>query len=304
MTDLLSYPLRSPFAGARRPRPTVAWRVCAMALLVFAVTAPVGAEQAGSQSTPMTDADRRTVFEQAIADFEAAAAMKNHASPQARELYESARAGFHALVDSGVQNGRLYYNLANAYLRLGRIGHAIVNYRRALQLLPGDPQTLRNLDAARKLCEVRFQKPASSAMIETLFFWHYGTSRAARLHFALAAYAVFWVLALAARFLPRRIPSVTWLTVVVAVLCLAAGASVAWESTRGQSAVGVLIADDVVVRKGNGAYYEPRFEQALPQGVEFEIVESRPDVEGQTWYLVRLPDGKEGWLRADQAEKV
>lgn len=279
-------------------------RIVYSALMLLVIAVPLRGQAPLATNLPTTDAERRAVLEKALADFEAAVAMKNHAGPQARQLYESSLVGLQLLIDSGVRNGRLYYNLANAHLRLGNVGQAIVNYRRALRLLPGDPQTQKNLDFARKLCEVRFQKPASSAMIETLFFWHYGTSLAARLKFALTAYVLFWLLALFARFLPRRVPVVTWLTVTVAACGLMVGGSVAWESFRGDSPSGVLVADEVVVRKGNGAYYEPQFEQPLSQGVEFEVIETRPDVDNRSWYRVRLPDGKEGWLRADQAELI
>lgn len=253
---------------------------------------------------PVTDDEKTAVLAQALRDFEEAAAMKRHAAGDARALYESALAGFQSLVDGGVLNGRLYYNLANTHLRLGQVGRAIVNYRRALRLMPGDAQVRGNLEFARKLCEARIRKPAANAMVETLLFWHFGTSASSRARAALAAYACFWTLALAARFLPRRIPALTWLTVAVLAFTLVVGASATWDHLHADARTGVLITDDVTLRKGGGDYYDPQLEQPLPQGVEFDLIDSRIDVEGRTWHLIRLGDGKEGWLRGDQVELV
>ncbi len=46
------------------------------------------------------------------------------------------------LVDSGIENDRLFFNLATTHLRLGQTGKAIANYRRALRLNPTN-QTYR-----------------------------------------------------------------------------------------------------------------------------------------------------------------
>ena len=42
----------------------------------------------------------------------------------------------------------LYYNLGNAYYRLGKIGYSILNYERALKLSPGDDDIQHNLALA------------------------------------------------------------------------------------------------------------------------------------------------------------
>ena len=62
---------------------------------------------------------------------------------------------------------------------------------------------------------------------------------------------------------------------------------------------GVLTANDVIVRKGNGEGFEPQFKQALHEGIEFRMLERRND-----WLLIELPDGKSGWIRANQAEII
>lgn len=67
---------------------------------------------------------------------------------------------------------------------------------------------------------------------------------------------------------------------------------------------GVIIDQEVVLRKGNGEYYEPQLDGSLAEGVEFRFLETRDDVDGVPWYHVRLRDGKTGWLRAGQADVI
>lgn len=271
----------------------------ALAALFFAF-----AGRSHAQDAPAHGMDRRAVLRKALADFETAVATKKHSADEAQILYHSALAGFESLVNDGVRSGQLYYNLANTYLRLGDVGRAIANYKRALELIPGDAQVQKNLDFARKLCEVHFHKPATSAIVETLLFWHFDTSTASRAKCALAAYAMFWLLAIGGLFLPRRIPALTWLSVAIAAFTLAVGSSAIWDMRPSAHREGVLVTEDVIVRKGNGAYYDPQFEKALPPGVEFELLESRKDVDGRDWYRIKLSDGKDGWISANQAELI
>jgi len=69
------------------------------------------------------------------------------------ERYSEAIKAYEQLVAMGVKSGHLYYNLGNAYFKLGNKGKAILNYERALQLLPRDADVKSNLDYALSLVE-------------------------------------------------------------------------------------------------------------------------------------------------------
>ena len=56
-----------------------------------------------------------------------------------------------SLADSGIANGKLYYNLGNAYLKNNDLGHALLWYERALILMPNDPDLRFNYEYARSL---------------------------------------------------------------------------------------------------------------------------------------------------------
>ncbi len=255
--------------------------------------------------SPAAAVDRQEILKQALADFDAAVEMRNRVGAQAQELFRRSLSGFEMLLRDGPPNGYVYYNIANAHLRLGDIGRAVANYRRALRLCPGDARIRKNLQAARDLCKTPIPVPAAGALVETVLFWHYETSASGRLKTALAAYVVFWALLSLRLFVFRCAPAMTWMIRAVAAVALITAVSVAWDGiSQRQNVEGVIVADEAVLRKGNSEYYEPLLDRPLSSGVEFRVLESRQDVQGGAWYLVRLRDGKEGWLRSDQADII
>ena len=56
-----------------------------------------------------------------------------------------AAAAYEEMRREGYLAPELFYNLGNAYFRLGQMGHAIVNYRRAWYFSPRDPDLCANL---------------------------------------------------------------------------------------------------------------------------------------------------------------
>jgi len=278
------------------------------ALWIIAVTvSPLLASPAPADVEPVATraADQRVRLVTALNRFDEAVSLRDHGSPLAQRLYREALAGFEALIRDGVRNGHLYYNAANAQVRLGELGGAVANYRRALRLLPGDKDVRRNLAFARGLCEVQIAPSAAGAVAESLLFWHYETSPRARTTAAVWAYVLFWLLLVLKRLARRRLPILTAAATVSGLVALAVGCSVAWDTMAATyHSQGVVTAHETPLRKGNGDGYDPQLERPLPEGIEFRIIERRPDTEANPWYHVELRDGTDGWLRADQTEVI
>ncbi len=277
--------------------------------IIVMTVGPLLASPASAAAEVASDAsrasERRARLAMALSRFDEAVSLRDHGSPAAQRLYREALAGFEALIRDGVRNGHLYYNAANTQVRLGELGGAVANYRRALRLLPGDKDVRRNLAFARGLCAVKIAPSAAGAVAESLLFWHYETSPRARTTVALAAYALFWLLLVFRRLASRRLPLLTATAFIACLIGLAVGCSVAWDTmAAAYRAQGVVTAHDTPLRKGNGAGYEPQLQRPLPEGVEFRIIERRPDTEANLWFHVELRDGTDGWLRADRTQVI
>jgi tetratricopeptide (TPR) repeat protein len=256
-------------------------------------------------TTPMADAagtptpeSRPTALVDAQRDFDQGLELRTANPTRAAESFRAAADGFEGLIATGVENGRLYYNLGNAYMMLDDPGRAILNYRRAQRLIPGDAQLDANLRAARRRRMNQFETSGQTALLHTLFFWHYDTPLRSRVTVGVVLYVLLWTMAIAALYVHR----VRWRYALVptAALCVIVGASVAtdaWLTPRERD--GVILADETVVRKGNGVSYEPQFNEPLHAGAEFEIKERRG-----RWLRIELPDGKSGWIEESAAEIV
>lgn len=77
--------------------------------------------------------------------------------------YEKTINCYTEILQKGFESGELRYNLANAYYRTNQIGQSILNYEKALKLLPGNEDILFNLATANSKKRDKFdQIPDSS----------------------------------------------------------------------------------------------------------------------------------------------
>src|SRR6266403_5731984 len=81
----------------------------------------------------------------AQSDAEFAKANQEYAQGHCTE----AISGYEALVRAGQWSANLFYDLGNAYFRVGDYGHAALNYERALALERHHPEAIANLQIAR-----------------------------------------------------------------------------------------------------------------------------------------------------------
>ena len=219
--------------------------------------------------------------------------------------YQAAAAGL------GGGNGYLLYNIGNCYLRLGDLGRAILHYREAQQFIPADPNLQQSLRHARSLRRDRIEPTAAGGVARVLFFWHFTTPMRVRTALLLIAWNVLWLAALLpalatvsepARRLRERLrgwriwqrvrrPVVGAVVAVGAAAAVAMGGSLAVELLDSNAVAAVVVAPEVVARRGDGAGYEASFDGALHAGTELVVVERRND-----WYQVALADGRRAWL--------
>ena len=120
----------------------------------------------------------------------------------ARE-YQKAAALFEKLATGGIHNGKLYYNLANTYLKQGKLGLAILWYERAHRLIPGDPDLNFNIDYARSLLKDE-AGTLSSPVLQVIFFWKDLLSVVSWQWIGIITGTVFWCFLAGACYFKKR----------------------------------------------------------------------------------------------------
>ena len=203
--------------------------------------------------------------------------------------------------ETGWSNGRLAYNAANTHLRLGDVGRAVLLYRRAAELMPGDRNVRQGLAYARRLRADRIDEPVSAGLLRVVLFWHYLLPTRTRAIAFVALWCAVWAGVLL-RMLAPVVRRQRWLRPAGAACVLLAAAvagSLAAELIEASTPPGVITAASVVARQGDGHSYEPSFASALHGGTEFRLLEDRGE-----WWHIRLVDGRETWIVAGAGELI
>ncbi len=215
------------------------------------------------------------------------------------EKYEEAASGYARILNYGLLDPRVYYNLGNCYFKLGRLGAAILNYERALKLNPSDRETRDNIDLARgqirdRVAETEVQYPirALKRMLDAITF---NAMTFAFLVFYQAAGGLVVVMLLA-RAAPRR--RALGYGALAAGLCAAllAGA-LAYKVHDAATPLAIVMQDKADVRSGPAEDNTVLF--TVHEGT---IVEVHNHLEG--WYQVSLPNALSGWIPEVAVEKV
>lgn len=205
--------------------------------------------------------------------------------------YQSAQDFYRKVLDSGIRNGKVYYNLGNALFRMGKTGEAIHNYLLARQFIPRNEDLAANLGYARQAIEDRIE-PLSSGMPREIFFWYDGLSLKEMVQIFMVCNCLFWS-GLAIRLFLHR-PAVNWL------ILLSLGPGIAMGGTAALRTISeylhkpaVVIVQQVAVQSGMDPASTTLF--VLHDGAEVSVER----VSGN-WSLISLASGIKGWVKNEQ----
>jgi tetratricopeptide (TPR) repeat protein len=203
--------------------------------------------------------------------------------------YEQAVVQYEAILEKGVENATLYFNLGNACYKLNQYAKAIVHYERARRLRPNDPDLLANLDLAR-LHVVDQITPIPPLMHERVWtaLVRTGDISTWRLWFLI-------MLNVTALLLCARILAGRWWRGCFALFGASAAATLlllmcllSASNARHTSSQAVIMAEKVEVRGSPAGDALELF--ALHEGTVVTIRRRSGD-----WYEIELADGKVGW---------
>lgn len=199
------------------------------------------------------------------------------------------------------ESADVYYNLGNAYFRSDDVTHAVINYRRALLLAPGNKDIIHNLTVAQSKTidkvpvadEMFFVSWFRSLLgIMTIDAWAY---------MALVSLIVALLLFLAYLFAENMLlRQVSFYVSAVLIVLFLLGNIFAWTiKNNAQNSMGAVIVAPSVTAKNtpsNGA--ADAF--VIHEGTYVEVVDNT--LKG--WAQIRLDDGREGWMSARDIEMI
>jgi tetratricopeptide (TPR) repeat protein len=222
---------------------------------------------------------------------------------QANQLYEQGRyaeaaARYEEIVAGGIADGRVYYNLGNAYFKAGQIGKAILNYERARRLLPRDDDIRANLSFAQAQVQGGPKLPAAGALSERIGRLVAGSTPNELAWIAWGMYLVVVGLGLLALLSARARRPALIAAAVAGSLLIAALAGLG-AGVYDQEIVdhAVVVAGPAPVYSGPGQSY--MLEITLGEGSEVVLEERRGE-----WCRLRLAGDLQGWAACESIESV
>jgi len=212
-----------------------------------------------------------------------------------RGEYAAAGDAFRGILQAGIRNSRVYYNLGNACFKQNQVGQAILFYEKALRLNPADEDARENLRYAS--LRIRDRIPADdSPLLLVLALRARDSVRLERvtaiflaLYLAGMALGAAWILANGRRWAPHAGIA----ALVLLALSLACGG---WMLLQGRARAGgeeaVVLPEKVEVFSGPGS--ENTLLASPHEGTKVRIHNRREE-----WVQVTLPDGRVGWIRGE-----
>lgn len=208
--------------------------------------------------------------------------------------FQEAVEGYGRLVQGGVATGQVYYNLGNAWFKMEQLGRAILSYERARLSIPRDRDLRFNLSRARDQAVDAI--PEQQGFLNAALFWlEYVTLSEIAFVFVLLN-ALLWGVLLCRLFWR---PEWAFHLLVLLLPCwLISGASFGakWVGVHHDDRAVILVeAVDVLAGPHSG-------DTVLFKLHEGAMVFYERDEEG--WALIRLGDGKRGWIPSGAMERV
>ena len=219
--------------------------------------------------------------------FEANRAYKN-------DQFQEAVDGYLNLIENGIENGHLYYNLGNAFYRLGNLGKAILFFERARLLLPRDDDLIFNLSHARN------QTVDAVADVQTFSLSDFLGLDSLNLYEVFLVFTIingFFFFILGIR-LYKKTEWSFYITIFLVIVIVIGGCALAlkWYQFAMDDRA-VVLSDEVEVRAGPDPGDTALFRIHKGTVVHHERYEG-------DWVLLHLSKDKRGWALSKQLERI
>jgi len=214
--------------------------------------------------------------------------------------YDRAIETYEEILNDGYQGTALFYNLANSYYRIGKLGYAILNYERALKFSPSDEDVKHNLSFAILSTVDRIQ-PLPKFFIFDIwesilgFFSVNGWSFLAYFTYILLLSLIAYYFFVQTIF-QQKVILFSGLGVLI-LFALTVSLLVVKINRETIEKNGVIVVQSVTVKTSPDIKSTDTF--VIHEGLKVRLEDKLDD-----WVKIRLADGKVGWLLIENTEEI
>jgi len=205
--------------------------------------------------------------------------------------YKTAIVQFGHIADSGVRNGKLFYNLGNAYFKHDDLGRAILWYERAAAMLPEDPDLKFNLEYARSMTKDDSEIEPGLSILQIFFFWKHLLNAPLIKLGGIFFSTVFWIGLILQRLRFKFISRwLLFLTAVISTIFILTSLYTFYQDAYAKG--GIIIQPEVSVRSGLSDEATVLF--TLHAGTRVGI-----DMQKGAYFRITFTSDKTGWIKKD-----
>ncbi|NQV30295.1 MAG: tetratricopeptide repeat protein [Candidatus Marinimicrobia bacterium] len=199
---------------------------------------------------------------------------------------------YESLLAADVVSTALHYNLGCAYFNQKSYGKAILQFEKARQLSPRDPDILHNLEFSKLFLKDRFDLPEPMPLVAWMGELHQSTSLTELqilelIFFVLLIFGVVVFRLIRGR--PMAAP-IFGITLVTGLLFLLTGGWLVDRTLSLGDKHAVLLSKEAEVSSAPIPGSSTLF--VIHEGTSGEILDATDN-----WYEIRLVDGKTGWVK-------
>jgi tetratricopeptide (TPR) repeat protein len=244
---------------------------------------------------------------------------------RANSLYESgdyagAVEAYLGVVNGGIVDATLYYNLGNSFYKVNDLGKAVLFYERSLRLAPRDRDVRENLALVRTQLKDKQFVAEKNPVIQGIGWLHDNLRTGEMFWFASLSYLLLCTLAMVFIFRRTRVVSMWYRRLSVLSPARLLGLTLTQELLVAIALVSILVAtsasssylklqreihprDAVVLARETPVFGSPTEDATL----QFRIHEGTTVTAGEVrrnWIRIQLPGGLSGWVSANSIQKI
>ena len=200
-----------------------------------------------------------------------------------------------SIASTGIVNGKLFYNLGNAYFKAGNTGKAILWYERALKLIPNDPDLKFNFSYAEGFVKDKTEDKTFT-VYKILFFWKQLFGRTLIQWAGISLFFLLWLMIIFQMIKGRKLIKIhTGITFILSIILIFTSVYDFYADTYKRKAV--ILHEKVYVRSGLTSDSTELF--ILHIGTRVSV-----DDERKGYVKIRFSDDKIGWINKDGIEII
>ncbi|AFH49756.1 Hypothetical protein IALB_2051 [Ignavibacterium album JCM 16511] len=209
--------------------------------------------------------------------------------------FEEAIKIYESIAQQGYEGTSLFYNLGNAYYRIGKIGYAILNYEKAIKLSPDDEDVKHNLQLAQMNVKDKIEALPSFFLFR---IWESILSSLSADGWTMMSYALFllFLFALGFYFFAKNIAQqkAAFYSFVVLLIFFLVSASLLIVKLNQESKLkyGIVLNTSLTAKTSPDPQGKDAF--VIHEGLKVKV-EDKVD----RWIKIRLEDGQIGWVEKE-----